>query len=151
MKTALKGYKVSKDYKRLKELLDNGYTVVVLWVHDTTGNVFAGIAKRVPPVKGGVEGNWYSLDSWNYFPTIEKKSFEEKCESIGFSFIEPDEPKKAIGPDDKSSRAADLIDECNKNINDGEVNSFGSYDEGARDALMWVYENGPEPYIGRED
>ena len=43
-----------------------------------------------------------------------------------------------------------LIDECNDNINNGEVNSFASYDEGVRDALLWLYENGPKPYIGRE-
>lgn len=44
----------------------------------------------------------------------------------------------------------DLIAECDANISDGNVNSFASYDEGVRDALMWAYENGPRPYIGRE-
>jgi hypothetical protein len=43
-----------------------------------------------------------------------------------------------------------LIDECNDNINNGKVNSFASYDEGVRDALLWLYENGPKPYIGRD-
>lgn len=147
----MKGYKTSKDYKKLKELLDNGYTVVVLWVHSTTRRLFAGIARRVPHIQGGVDGDWYSLDSWSYFPTIDKAPFEEKCKSVGFSFIEPEEPTPSSNTYGKSSRAIDLIDECNKNINEGEVNSFGSYDEGARDALVWVYENGPEPYIGRED
>ena len=44
----------------------------------------------------------------------------------------------------------DLIAECDNNINNGEVNSFASYDEGVRDALLWLYEDGPKPYIGRE-
>ena len=44
----------------------------------------------------------------------------------------------------------DLIAECDNNINSGKVNSFASYDEGVRDALLWLYENGPKPYIGRE-
>ena len=44
----------------------------------------------------------------------------------------------------------DLIAECDNNINNGKVNSFASYDEGVRDTLLWLYENGPKPYIGRE-
>lgn len=44
----------------------------------------------------------------------------------------------------------DLIAECDNNINNGKVNSFASYDEGVRDALLWLYENGPKPYIGRD-
>lgn len=43
-----------------------------------------------------------------------------------------------------------LIDECNDNIAKGEVNSFASYDEGVRDTLLWLYEGGPKPFIGRE-
>ncbi len=43
-----------------------------------------------------------------------------------------------------------LIDECNNNIAQGEVNSFASYDEGVRDTLLWLYEGGPKPFIGRE-
>ena len=48
-------------------------------------------------------------------------------------------------------QAMDLIAECDVNISNGNVNSFGSYDEGVRDALMWIFEGGPKPYIGRED
>lgn len=44
----------------------------------------------------------------------------------------------------------DLIAECDNNINNGKVNSFASYDEGVRDALLWLYENGQKPYIGRD-
>lgn len=44
----------------------------------------------------------------------------------------------------------DLIAECDNNIAQGEVNSFASYDEGVRDTLLWLYEGGPKPFIGRE-
>ena len=87
----MKGYRTSKDYKKLKELLDKGYIVVLLWVHDATSNLFAGIARRVPHIQGGVDGDWYSLDSWSYFPTINRETFEEYCQGRGFTFILPEE------------------------------------------------------------
>ena len=86
---SMKGYKLSTDYKRLKEFLDNEYTIVVIWVHSTTRTIFAGIARRVPHIQGGVDGDWYSLDAWSYFPTIDKESFEDKCKRIGFQYIVP--------------------------------------------------------------
>lgn len=45
----------------------------------------------------------------------------------------------------------ELIDECNENISNGEMNSFASYDEGVRDALNWAAEDGEKPFIGREE
>ena len=48
------------------------------------------------------------------------------------------------------SEAFELIDACNENINSGEVNSAGSYDEGVRDALLWLLDGAPRPEIGRE-
>ena len=51
---------------------------------------------------------------------------------------------------EKENEAFVLIDECSKNIDSGEVNSCGSYDEGVRDALLWLLEDCPKPYIGRE-
>ena len=50
----------------------------------------------------------------------------------------------------EENRALDLVAECDENISRGEVNTFASYDEGVRDALLWVFEGGPKPYIGRE-
>ena len=52
---------------------------------------------------------------------------------------------------EKESQAWDVISECDKTISNGEVNSFGSYDEGVRDALLWIYGDGPRPFIGREE
>ncbi len=51
---------------------------------------------------------------------------------------------------DKEKLAQELIGECDQNISSGEVNSFASYDEGVRDTLMWLFEGGQKPYIGRE-
>ena len=86
----MKGYKISKDYKHLKELLDKDYKVVLVYRHDTTQRIFSGIANRVSPISGGVNGFWYSLDCWSFFPTINKESFEDYCACKGFSFIVPE-------------------------------------------------------------
>ncbi len=48
------------------------------------------------------------------------------------------------------SEAYELIDACNENINNGEVNAAGSYDEGVRDALLWMVDGTAMPDIGRE-
>ena len=48
------------------------------------------------------------------------------------------------------SEVYELIDACNENINTGEVNAAGSYDEGVRDALLWLLEGTSKPYIGCE-
>lgn len=46
--------------------------------------------------------------------------------------------------------AYELIDACLENINSGEVNAAASYDEGVKDALLWLFEGTAKPYIGRE-
>ena len=48
------------------------------------------------------------------------------------------------------SELYDLIDACNENINSGNINTAGSYDEGVRDALLWVLEGTAKPFVGRE-
>lgn len=52
--------------------------------------------------------------------------------------------------EDKDEMALALIDECYVNINEGTTNNFASYDEGVRDALLWLLEDGPKPYVGRD-
>lgn len=86
----LKGYRTSRDFTRLKELLDNGYRVVILWEHDTTKNIFPDIARRVPHIDGGVDGDWYSVGIWSYFPTLNTDPFEVFCTRIGFTYIDPE-------------------------------------------------------------
>lgn len=44
-----------------------------------------------------------------------------------------------------------LIDACNENIDSGNVNAAASYDEGVKDALLWMLEGTNRPYIGREE
>jgi hypothetical protein len=44
-----------------------------------------------------------------------------------------------------------LLAECDENISNGNVNSLASYDEGVRDTLLWLYEDGHIPFVGRED
>ena len=48
------------------------------------------------------------------------------------------------------SEAYELIDACIENINTGEMNACGSYDEGVKDSLLWLMEGTPRPAIGRE-
>ena len=48
------------------------------------------------------------------------------------------------------SEVYELIDACNENINSGDVNAAASYDEGVRDALLWLIDGTPKPEIGRE-
>ena len=88
---AIKGYRTSADYTKLKELLDNGYTVVLVYIHDASRRLFSDIAKRISHIPGGVDGDWYSLGCWSYFPTVDKMNFEDYCKSNGFSFILPEE------------------------------------------------------------
>lgn len=84
------GYNTSKDYKKLKELLDKGWTIVYLWRHDTAGRLFADIAKKVIAKDGMVI---YDLSGWTYIPETTDRSFEEYCSNIGLnglSFIIPE-------------------------------------------------------------
>lgn len=49
--------------------------------------------------------------------------------------------------EEKEKKAMQLIDDCNKCINDGTTDSFRSYEEGVKDALDWVYCGGDMPMI----
>jgi len=51
---------------------------------------------------------------------------------------------------DKEKMAQALIAECDQCISDGRVDNFASYEEGVRDALLWVFENGQKPLVGIE-
>ena len=88
-KIDLKGYKTSQDFKRLKELLDAGYWIIILWRHDPMGTLFPEIARKVPHIDGGVDGDWYSIGTWGYFPTINTDPFEVAVARYGISYVEP--------------------------------------------------------------
>ena len=75
----MKGYKTSKDYKRLKELLDNGYKVIVI-CDDCIG--FG--------VKEEDTGDYYfggKIGITYFNPEL----FEMNCEDDDLEFIEPEE------------------------------------------------------------
>ena len=97
-------YKTSKDYKRLKELLDEGYEVVCFTTYDfrclereeheplwTTDVCSAKLIECEDK-----EYDVYAISSrgrgiLHYWPNsgFEKRSFEEVCAREGIEFIEP--------------------------------------------------------------
>lgn len=97
-------YKTSKDYKRLKELLDKGYEVVCFTTYDfrylepkgheplmTTDVCTAKLIECE-----NKEYDMYSISSrgrgvLHYWPnsSLEQGSFEEACASERIEFIEP--------------------------------------------------------------
>lgn len=103
----MRGYKTSKDYKRLKELLDNGYEVVCFTTYDfrqydrepneplmTTDICRAKFIKSETSEICdmyiiGVRGCNYI----NYWPNggMHSYSFEDICKQEQIEFIEPDE------------------------------------------------------------
>ena len=81
------GYKTSRDYGRLKELLDSGYDVVCFCDY---GNDMKDICHAF------ADGDWYRLSSrgieyCSYWPGMHRyASFEEMCKDSDVEFIEPD-------------------------------------------------------------
>jgi hypothetical protein len=99
-------YKTSRDYKRLRELLDAGYEVVCFTTYDfnryhknepnyhpvmTTDVCRAKLVKGSKPEYDkyliGVRGCTF-IDYWINVD-ITKQTFEEECESEQIEFIEP--------------------------------------------------------------
>lgn len=77
----MKGYKTSKDYKRLKELLDKGYKVICLW---TQNNLYPPRISFAEKIK-----DYYAVANWTC--RVESKDFDLFCEIRQVEFIEPDE------------------------------------------------------------
>ena len=100
----MKGYKTSKDYKRLKELLDAGYSVVCFTTYDwrwlelephepmmVTDVCMARLLERDSEYAHygiSCRGTGF-LDYWIH--DTNKRSFEEECELQNIEFIEPNE------------------------------------------------------------
>lgn len=107
----VKGYKTSKDYKRLKELLDNGYEVVCFTTYDFNQR-HKGEKDYKPIIVTDVcrarfiKGSTPSYDKYvicargicyrDYYTEegFEGFSFEEACEADQIEFIEPEEDKE---------------------------------------------------------
>ena len=73
----MRGYKTSKDYKRLKELLDKWYRVIG-FAHNTLTDFVLG--EHYYEYKGGTIASFISDDD-----------FAEVCEFDNVEFIEPEE------------------------------------------------------------
>lgn len=103
----MKGYKTSRDYKRLKELLDNGYEVVCFTTYDflqyhkephepmiVTDICRGRLLKRKDPQNDlytfGVRGHTF-CDYYPNDPLMNPYSFDELCESENIEFVEPTE------------------------------------------------------------
>ena len=96
----MKGYKTSKDYKRLKELLDKGYEVVCFITYDfdrfpimVTDVCLARLlypdseqSAKYSLAARGIEYLHYWLHGGNY-----KFTFEELLKNRNVEFIEPNE------------------------------------------------------------
>ena len=101
----MKGYKTSRDYKRLKDLLDMGYEVVCFTTYDfhhnvrepheplmTTDICRARLLKYNNPENDVYMISVRGLVYIEYFPNWKsehQESFEEQCESEKIEFIEP--------------------------------------------------------------
>ena len=81
-----KGYKTSKDYKRLKELLDEGFDVICFCDY---GDQYRDLCYAYK------DDDWYRISSrcieYNvYWKDMHRySSFEEMCKDSNIEFIEP--------------------------------------------------------------
>lgn len=78
-------YKTSKDYKRLKELLDEGYHIITFYeilIGDDTCIKKCAFAYR--------DVGYYLITNFNYYDWQQAHiSFEKICEKYNVEFIEP--------------------------------------------------------------
>lgn len=77
----MRGYKTSKDYKRLKELLDKGREVIVISDQTVTATAIAVMANPCTYVFRGNLPIAYAYDT----------HFEAACTFYNIEFIEPTE------------------------------------------------------------
>lgn len=43
-----------------------------------------------------------------------------------------------------------ILEECTNNINEGNVDTFRSYEEGVKDTIEWLFYDSDEPIVGEE-
>lgn len=80
----MKGYKTSKDYTRLKELLDMGYKVICLW---SQADLYSPIISIAEKIRGDID--YYAVANWTC--STESKDFALFCELRQVEFIEPND------------------------------------------------------------
>lgn len=87
-----RAYKTSKNYARLKELLDAGHYIVCFIRFDASDTMtFHDIclARRISSGDAGYEFSSRGISYLTYFPKYHNFTFEEICETDGVEFIEP--------------------------------------------------------------
>lgn len=80
----MKGYKTSTDYKRLKELLDENYEVIII-KDSGNENIITSAWKQL---------NFYHIGNSTYNDGLvvgRHETFEQFCNCMGIEFIEPNE------------------------------------------------------------
>lgn len=83
-------YKTSKDYKRLKELLDKGYTVVCFTTYDYGDGDYVTDVCKATCYDGRYQIAARGIEYTAYWPTMRRyNSFEEACRESNIEFIEP--------------------------------------------------------------
>lgn len=100
----MEGYKTSKDYKHLKELVDKGYRVVCFTTYDFNEHYKGGkdyYESLVTDIcRAYKDGDWYyitarGIEYGSYWEGMYRyKSFEEMCENNNIEYIEPDITEK---------------------------------------------------------
>lgn len=85
----MKGYKTSKDYTRLKELLDKGYAVVCLTTYDFhAGDEVTDVCKATK-YDGDYRISARGIEYTSYWPGMHRyKSFEEACMESNIEFFD---------------------------------------------------------------
>jgi len=88
----MKGYKTSKDYKRLKELLDKGYVVICIadynWGNGHASRDICRACREDETYRISSRGIEYN----SYWPGMHRyESFEDACKDSHIEFIEPTE------------------------------------------------------------
>ena len=83
------GYKTSKDYSRLKELLDKGYDVVCLSTYDfNVGDEVTDVCKATK-YDGIYSISARGIEYTTYWPGMHRyKSFEEACRESNIEFFD---------------------------------------------------------------
>mgnify|MGYP001159030936 FL=1 len=82
-------YKTSKDYKRLKELLDKGEKITVFFLHKSGYGTEQKIRKTAEKKYNEITHcDGYFIGPMTIFP-FSQKPFEYYCEKYNIEFIEP--------------------------------------------------------------
>ena len=77
----MKGYKTSKNYKRLKELLDKGYKVVCIGPTNFPDEYYIGLAEKTEDESYHFGGDWAMEMFWD-------EKFVENCADENMEFID---------------------------------------------------------------